>query len=377
MIEAGRAELCMNIALAWIEWSGRVPPGLGTVAWVTLVAGECFLLLDLVGRVLGTYVRTAGRIVRRVCLVLLACGLLATPFVLAATQTNGPTTLYLVLSILLCLLPILNFFFPHRFGIRRIDDPGSLIGEEPLANRVALRKVTIAADLPRESPPSICCLVLSDLHCNTRAALQLLRDSLDVLRGRRYDMVLVLGDLGERDALLPEVMQAIASLTPVHGMFFVRGNHDFEWSRPDLIARLVRENSIMLLPNTAYAVPGLGIEIVGLEHPWHRDRLPAPSQGRFAIGLAHTPDNIFLFARLGVPLAVAGHTHGGKIKLPWIGSFPVPSKYGRFLDEGWFQLGPTRLYITPGVTRKGTFFRDHATIVELIITDRRCTPPDA
>jgi predicted MPP superfamily phosphohydrolase len=367
----------MDIVRAWIDWSGRVSPVLSVAAWVTLIAGECCLLSDLVGRVLGTYVRTLGRIVVRVCLVLLACGLLATPFMLAAAQTNAPTRLYFTVSILLCVLAILNFLFPYRFGVRRSDDPKSFRGEEAVAHRVALRKVVVEMSLPRESPPAIRCLVLSDLHCDTRSALQLLRGSFDALQGRPCDLVLLLGDLGMRNALLPEVMQAVASLTPKHGVFFVRGNHDFEWSRPDLIARLARENSITLLPNAAHVVPGLGIELIGLEHPWRRDRLPAPSQGRFAIGLAHTPDDIFLFARLGVPLAVAGHTHGGKIKLPWIGSFPVPSKYGRFLDEGWFRLGPTRLYITPGVTRKGTFFRDHATIVELTITDPARTEPGA
>jgi predicted MPP superfamily phosphohydrolase len=359
----------MDTVVSWIEWSGRVPPALGTVAWVTLIAGECFLLLDLIGRAGGTYVRTPARVLIRVCLVLLACGVLAAPFILAVTQPGGPTAFYLTLSILLCLLPILNFFFPYRFGVRRIDDPASLTGVEPLAHRIALRKVTAEAKLPEESPLAIRCLILSDLHCNKLAWLRLLQESFAALCGRPYDIVFLLGDLGENRALLPGVMQAVGSLAPTHGVYFVRGNHDFEWSRGDWIAELARENSITLLPNATYTVPGLGIELVGLEHPWRRDKLPAPSQGRFAMGLSHTPDNIFLFARLGVPLALAGHAHGGKIKLPHIGGFPVPSRYGRFLDEGWFRLGPTRLYITPGVTRKGNFFRAHATIVELTLTD--------
>ena len=123
-------------------------------------------------------------------------------------------------------------------------------------------------------------------------------------------------------------------------------------------------------------MPGLGIEIVGLEWPWDRGILPSPSRAAFAIGLTHTPDNIKMFSRLNVPLAVAGHTHGGKFRLPWIGSFPVGSKYGRFLDEGWFQFGSTRLYITSGIRHFPGLLGRPGVIVELTITDPASQPAD-
>ena len=45
----------------------------------------------------------------------------------------------------------------------------------------------------------------------------------------------------------------------------------------------------------------------------------------------------------------AGHTHGGGLRLPWIGPLLVPNFYGRFLDRGWFARQDSKLRITPGI----------------------------
>ena len=90
------------------------------------------------------------------------------------------------------------------------------------------------------------------------------------------------------------------------------------------------------------------VTLLGLEHPWNRKGTLAAIEG-FCIGLSHTPDNLPLLNQLGVPLAVAGHTHGGKFWLPLIGTILNPVRLGRFLDQGWFRLGGTRLFITKGI----------------------------
>jgi len=369
----------MDMMLALLEWRERIATAPFVAALLILIIGECCLYCDLAGRVLGTYVRTVPRIVVRILVVVAACAILAVPFLLALLRAGGTESFWLVLSSLLNLLIIVLFLFPYRFGIRRIDHAVGVTGQEPLAPGVILHHLAVEADLPPECPGSLRCLVLSDLHCTWRFNLHKLRACLAALDQKCYHMAFVLGDLGENDSLLPEVIRAIAGLRPTHGLFCVRGNHDFEWRRPTLIADLARENSITILSNVSHRVPGLGIEIVGLEWPWHRSAAPSRPQAAFSIGLTHTPDNIMVFSRLDVPLALAGHTHGGKLRLPWIGSFPVPSKYGRFLDEGWFQLRNTRLYITRGLGHFPGLLGKYGVLLDLTITDpargRQKTPP--
>jgi predicted MPP superfamily phosphohydrolase len=359
----------MDSLLALAEWHARIATSPFVASLIVLIIGEWCLYTELSSRVLGTFVRTLPRMIVRNLAVWLACVVLAIPFLLALTQTGGWMAFWLLVSSLIDLLIIVQFLFPYRFGIRMIDHKTGIIGEQPLVPGIVLRHISAEVKLPPESPESVRCLVLSDLHCTWRFNLRKLRAALAALPDTRYDMVFVLGDLGESPARLPEAMRAIAGLHPKYGFFCVRGNHDFERRRAGLVASLAKENGIMLLPNASYVVPGLGIELVGLEWPWDRSILPASPTSTLAIGLTHTPDNIKLFSRLGVPLAVAGHTHGGKFRLRWVGSFPVGSKYGRFLDEGWFQFSNTRLYITPGFGHFPGHFGRLAVIAELTITD--------
>ena len=78
------------------------------------------------------------------------------------------------------------------------------------------------------------------------------------------------------------------------------------------------------------------------------EHLPPVTAHRLTIGLTHTPDCITLFPRLGVTIGLAGHTHGGRLRLPLVGPILVPSKYGRFLDSGPFRLDVSVLYIISG-----------------------------
>ncbi|MBN1507409.1 MAG: metallophosphoesterase family protein [Sedimentisphaerales bacterium] len=367
----------MGDLLALMEWHEPIARGPFLASLLVLVLGECCLYFELSSRLLGTFVRTLPRMIVRHLTVWLACVALAVPFLLAMTQTGGWRAFWLLLSALVNLLLIVQFLFPYRFGIRTINHKAGVTGQEQLTPGIVLRRIAVEATLPPESPGSLRCLVISDLHCTWQFNLRKLRAALAALTDRAYDMVFVLGDLGESPALLPETIQTVAGLHTKYGIFCVRGNHDFERHRGGLIADLARENSIRLLANATYAVPELGIEIVGLEWPWDRNILPPPARATFAIGLSHTPDNIKLFSRLNVPLAVAGHTHAGKFRLPWIGSFPVGSKYGRFLDEGWFQFAGTRLYLTSGIRHFPGLFGRPGVIVELTITDSTVSRPDA
>ncbi len=363
--------------IAMMNWQERIATAPFAAALVILIIGECSLYCDLAGRVLGTYVRTAPRIIVRILIVVAACAVLMVPFLLALFHAGAMESFWLILSSLVSLAIALQYLLPYRFGIRRIDHTAGVTGQGPLAPGVVLRHVAVEASLPPECPGSLHCLVLSDLHCNRRSNVRRLQACLAALNQRCYHMVFVLGDLGETDSLLPDVLQTVASVRPTHGIFYVRGNHDFEWRRPALIVGLARENSITILSNVSRRVSGLGIEIVGLELPWHGSAAPSRPQATFSIGLSHTPDNIMLFSRLDVPLALAGHTHGGKIRLPWIGSFPVPSKYSRFLDEGWFQLGNTRLYITRGLGHFPGLLGKSGVLLDLTITDPKRNPPQA
>jgi predicted MPP superfamily phosphohydrolase len=68
----------------------------------------------------------------------------------------------------------------------------------------------------------------------------------------------------------------------------------------------------------------------------------------FTIVLAHNPMLIRQVEQRGLPLLLAGHTHGGQVQLPLFGPLilPIPD---RTLAEGLLERGRTQLYVTRGV----------------------------
>jgi predicted MPP superfamily phosphohydrolase len=49
---------------------------------------------------------------------------------------------------------------------------------------------------------------------------------------------------------------------------------------------------------------------------------------------------------------LAGHNHGGQVRLPVIGPVFMPSRYGRHFDMGAFEIGPTLVHVSRGVSGK-------------------------
>jgi len=176
----------------------------------------------------------------------------------------------------------------------------------------------------------------------------------------RPDLIVVSGDYFLRTEALPRVERILSRLRAPEGVWAIRGNHDI-WEAPEAAREILERAGVTDLANRRAAIRRghAAIEIVGLEAPWDgaRDWRALFSSSRstsnpgqpFAVVLTHTPDNAVRVAPLGGSLMVAGHTHGGQIRLPLVGSLVVPSRYGKWFDQGWFAVGSLALYVNKGV----------------------------
>jgi len=327
-----------------------------TLALAVLVLGEVSLLLDLGNRLLGSGIRTPARALAKLCIIVLAFVLLAIPvfFVLIGSESALGRTLVYAWS-LAGLVILLHFLFPYRFGISKIRQDCLVQRDNTVISNVVLHDECVSVESLAAGPDGLRFLVVSDLHCNKRKKLDLIKSAFAKLANETFDAALVLGDLSGNSRILPELMGTLANLPNRHGIFLVRGNHDFLGGRQILIEDLAKRYSIKILSNTWCSIPKLGIGLVGLEYPPNQIQLPSKSECSMMVGLTHTPDNIILFSRLGVDIVVAGHTHGGWFRLPVVGTVLVPTKLGRFINKGWFKRGRTLMYITSGLpyfTRK-------------------------
>jgi len=135
--------------------------------------------------------------------------------------------------------------------------------------------------------------------------------------------------------------------------FAVLGNHD-RWYDGHLVRRRLRRCDILPLGNTwrRLEVRGEPLLVIGNEGPWFG---PPPDlsdcpPGVFRLCLSHTPDNMPWARRNAIDLMLAGHVHGGQVRLPLIGSVLVPSRYGRRYDCGTFDEPPTVLHVSRGLS---------------------------
>lgn len=122
-------------------------------------------------------------------------------------------------------------------------------------------------------------------------------------------------------------------------------------------------NNLKLLPNQWITVntPGGALHILGIvvTHDMKRDRdmltklmSIAPPDG-LSLLLMHPPDIAPEANDLGIDLYLCGHTHGGQIRLPFIGALFSSSQLGNRFIMGRYELGRTTLYTSRGVGLEG------------------------
>ncbi len=208
--------------------------------------------------------------------------------------------------------------------------------------------------LPRLPPAldGITILHLSDLHFSGTPDREFYMEVMNVCGNWEPDLLAITGDVVDSDHHHRWILPVLSRLRWRVGAYAILGNHD-TWYEPALVRRRLRRLGIDVLGNCwkSITVRGETMVISGNETPWIR---PAPEVSRcpagvFHISLSHTPDNLPWAKQHGIDLMLAGHNHGGQIRLPLFGSILVPSRHGRRYDCGTFDEPPTVLHVVRGL----------------------------
>ena len=204
---------------------------------------------------------------------------------------------------------------------------------------------------------------LSDLHIGKLTRGKVLDDIVAATNRLDGDLILLTGDLINMSLEdLPEAFERLRAMKARYGLFLCEGNHDLIESRSGFERQAGRSGLRFLLNESAtFSVRGQRVRILGLrwgegmergrettgglpEGPLHR-LLAEGEEGDFTILLAHHPAAFDEAARAGIPLTLAGHTHGGQLMLTSrIGFGPWLFRYW----SGVYERGTSRMVVSNG-----------------------------
>ncbi len=206
---------------------------------------------------------------------------------------------------------------------------------------------------------------LSDLHVGPYKGASWVRRLVDRTNGLKPDLVLLGGDFLYRDASdLPELAPLKRLEAPL-GTYAIMGNHD-EWKSGRETRAWFEASGIPLLVNRSVSIDREGEKLLvsGVDDDWYGE---ADLEAAFkdftpdapAVVMLHNPElaphaAALLRGRTGATVFFSGHTHGGQIRLPFLGSVArLPHDMGRRFDRGRFTFEGFPLLLGAGTGESG------------------------
>ncbi|MBM4364996.1 MAG: metallophosphoesterase [Deltaproteobacteria bacterium] len=194
-------------------------------------------------------------------------------------------------------------------------------------------------------------LQVTDVHL--RGNDEVLRAVCAAVSRQTPDLLVLTGDVVTRGWSRDAADEFLGALpgAPL-GKYAIIGNWEY-WAgaSPDTWRWFLDRHGIRLLLDEHVDLGGF--QLVGTDDMLAgRPDLPRAFAGvdpaRPSLVLTHSPALFPEIARAGVPLVLAGHTHGGQVVIPGIGSAFLPRASGDY-PWGWYAHGPSWLYVCRGL----------------------------
>lgn len=233
---------------------------------------------------------------------------------------------------------------------------------------VERRERTLTFPTLPEGLEGLTILHLSDIHA-AQPGLNLwtLAKAVAWAKKRRPDLVVLTGDVLGGNVGTAKCLHLLAELRPPLGMFAVAGNHEYglarglagrcglagsgNWGSAESPVRYLRDECVLLKVAGGEGAPAAALALCGADyitrgHGLRQRKLP---EGAFPVLLTHRPPNEGdpLVGRF--PLILAGHTHGGQIRLPTPWGLVALHRDDLPFLEGVHEVGGSTVVISRGV----------------------------
>lgn len=211
-------------------------------------------------------------------------------------------------------------------------------------------------------------LQISDLH--NCAYSKGNRKLIELAKNAKPDVIAITGDMIDSRKTKPEVSLALAKeFVKIAPCYYVTGNHEarIKEKAEEFIEKLIKAG-VTYLDNKAVEITrqSESILLLGVKDPFHYwlpekfnkpeimrnnlRKITCPDERRFRILLSHRPEVFDVYKDFRIDLTLAGHAHGGQIRLPFIGGLFAPCQ-GFFpkLTSGHHNKDNSHLIVSRGL----------------------------
>lgn len=198
--------------------------------------------------------------------------------------------------------------------------------------------------------------LLTDFHLYPHTRLDFIREAVATANSLDPDLVVLGGDYVLRTAeSIRDLVPALGKLNARHGIVSVIGNHDL-WRGPDLITDTLNKGGMRLLRNRGFVLSHdkaqfylAGVDDIWAGQPDLQKTLEGAPSGMPVLLLSHPPDPAEAYSQDDrIFLQLSGHSHGGQVRFPGIGS-PFLPPHGRIYDLGLYRVRNMWLYTNRGI----------------------------
>jgi predicted MPP superfamily phosphohydrolase len=188
---------------------------------------------------------------------------------------------------------------------------------------------------------------LTDLHTNGFGSLE--NKLIDSLRSQKPDIIIITGDIATPSGTAKGYKEVLSKLHAPLGTYFVQGNWEY-WEPVKELRDIFKSSNIIDLTNKYVQIidelwlVGLDDELAGSPQVSTYESLPAKAK---IISIFHSPA-LFNSISSKTNLAFAGHSHGGQVRFPFIGSIWTPEGTDKYVS-GWFEEGKAKMYVSRGI----------------------------
>jgi uncharacterized protein len=209
--------------------------------------------------------------------------------------------------------------------------------------------------------------VLGDFHNGPFVSMDFIRQAVTIAQELRADLYALVGDFAHKGThtteQLPPCLEALAKLEAPLGVYAVPGNHDMQ-NQGQVYRDVIRDMRLTDVTNCSVkvTVAGESIWLAGVDDLWWgkpnlKAALADVPEAATTILLAHNPDFAETQPDDRVSLMLSGHTHGGQVYLPGIGTGGLPSRYGDKYRGGLVAGPKSPVFVTRGLGEAGVPLR--------------------